>query len=264
MNELQIFQNPEFGEIRTIEENGKVLFCGTDVAKALGYKNPTKAIADHCKGTVERRANDSLGRQQNMKFIPEGDIYRLAAKSELPSAERFESWIFDEVLPSIRKTGGYIMGQEEMSDLELLSRAVLVAQNQIAQRDAKISELHAENCMKDQVIADFAPIRSYVDQILDSPGTMATSQIAADYNISARKLNCILHEERIQRNVNGQWILYKEHMGKGYTKSKTFQFTHSDGRQDSKMQTQWTQKGRLMIHEILKKRGILPLIEMKS
>lgn len=156
------------------------------------------------------------------------------------------------------------MGQEEMSDLELLSRAVLVAQNQIAQRDAKISELHAENCMKDQVIADFAPIRSYVDQILDSPGTMATSQIAADYNISARKLNSILHEEHIQRNVNGQWILYKQHMGKGYTKSKTFQFTHSDGRQDSKMQTQWTQKGRLMIHEILKKRGILPLIEMES
>lgn len=112
MNELQIFTNPEFGEIRTIEEGGKVLFCGSDVAKALGYKNPTKAIADHCKGTVERRTNDSLGRQQNMKFIPEGDIYRLAAKSELPGADKFESWIFDEVLPSIRKTGGYVNDDE--------------------------------------------------------------------------------------------------------------------------------------------------------
>ena len=108
MNELMIFNNPEFGEIRTIEEDGKVLFCGSDVARALGYKNPTKAIADHCKGTVERRTNDSLGRQQNMKFIPEGDIYRLAAKSELPGAERFERWIFDEVLPSIRKHGAYM------------------------------------------------------------------------------------------------------------------------------------------------------------
>lgn len=108
MNELQIFQNPEFGPIRTIEKNGKILFCGSDVAKALGYKNPTKAIADHCKGTVERRTNDSLGRQRNMKFIPEGDVYRLAAKSALPDAERFESWIFDEVIPSIRKHGAYI------------------------------------------------------------------------------------------------------------------------------------------------------------
>lgn len=112
MNELMIFTNPEFGEIRTIEEDGKVLFCGSDVAKALGYKNPTKAIADHCKGIVERRTNDSLGRQQNMKFIPEGDIYRLAAKSELPGADKFESWIFDEVLPSIRKTGGYVNDDE--------------------------------------------------------------------------------------------------------------------------------------------------------
>lgn len=108
MNELMIFKSPEFGEIRTVEEDGKVLFCGSDVAKALGYKNPTKAIADHCKGTVERRTNDSLGRQQNMKFIPEGDIYRLAAKSELPGADKFERWIFDEVLPSIRRHGAYM------------------------------------------------------------------------------------------------------------------------------------------------------------
>ena len=115
MNELMIFNNPEFGEIRTIEEDGKVLFCGSDVAKALGYSNPTKAINDHCKGIAERRTNDSLGRQQNMKFIPEGDIYRLAAKSELPGADKFESWIFDEVLPSIRRTGGYINGKEQMT-----------------------------------------------------------------------------------------------------------------------------------------------------
>ena len=105
---VEIFENSEFGSIRTIEEDGKVLFCGSDVAKALGYTNPTKAINDHCRGIAERRTNDSLGRQQNMKFIPEGDIYRLAAKSELPSAEKFESWIFDDVLPTIRKHGAYM------------------------------------------------------------------------------------------------------------------------------------------------------------
>ncbi len=115
---VEIFENSEFGSIRTIEENGKVLFCGSDVAKALGYTNPTKAINDHCRGITERRANDLLGRQQNMKFIPEGDIYRLAAKSELPGAEKFESWIFDEVLPTIRKHGAY-MTPEKLEEVLL-------------------------------------------------------------------------------------------------------------------------------------------------
>lgn len=108
MNELQIFRNEKFGEIRTVEENGKVLFCGSDVAKALGYTNPTKAINDHCRGIKARRTNDSLGRQQEINFITEGDIYRLAAKSKLPGADEFESWIFDEILPTMRKTGGYV------------------------------------------------------------------------------------------------------------------------------------------------------------
>lgn len=107
MNELMIFNNPEFGEIRTIEEDGKVLFCGNDVAKALGYSSPKDAISRHCKGALIRRLPTNGG-EQDMKFIPEGDIYRLAAKSELPGAERFEVWIFDEVLPSIRKHGAYM------------------------------------------------------------------------------------------------------------------------------------------------------------
>lgn len=107
MSELQIFNNPNFGEIRTITEDGKTLFCGKDIAKALGYKNPSKALADHCKGVTKRYTPTSSG-QQEMNFIPEGDIYRLAARSELPGADAFESWIFDEVLPTIRKTGGYL------------------------------------------------------------------------------------------------------------------------------------------------------------
>lgn len=107
MNELQIFNSDQFGEIRTFREDDKVLFCGSDVAKALGYKRPNEAIAAHCKGTVKRRTPTSGGVQE-MLFIHEGDIYRLAAKSELPSADRFESWIFDEVLPTIRKHGAYM------------------------------------------------------------------------------------------------------------------------------------------------------------
>lgn len=107
MDKLQIFENPDFGTIRTITENEKTLFCGSDVARALGYKRPNEAIAAHCKGTVKRRTPTNGGVQE-MLFISEGDIYRLAAKSELPGAEKFESWIFDEVLPSIRKHGAYM------------------------------------------------------------------------------------------------------------------------------------------------------------
>lgn len=102
MDKLQIFSNPEFGEIRTVEEDGKVLFCGSDVAKALGYAKPQNAMACYCKGAL-KRGTPTAGGVQEMLFIPEGDIYRLAAKSELPGAEKFESWIFDEVIPSIRK-----------------------------------------------------------------------------------------------------------------------------------------------------------------
>lgn len=121
--------------------------------------------------------------------------------------------------------------------------------------------LLAENEQQRQAIADFEPIKHYVDTILESPSTLTTTQIAADYDLSAQRLNKILKSAGIQHNVNGQWILYKKHMGQGYTKSKTIQFTHSDGRIDSKMQTQWSQKGRLLIHEILTARGILAVMD---
>lgn len=252
MNELMIFNNPEFGEIRTITEDGKTLFCGSDVAKALGYKRPNEAITAHCRGTVKRRT-PTKGGEQEMLFIPEGDIYRLAAKSELPGADKFESWIFDEVLPSIRKTGGYALPKDYPSALRALADA-----------EEKRLALAAENEAQRQVIADFQPIKQYVDTILSSTRTLTTTQIAADYDMSAKKLNKILHEEGIQRYVNGQWILYKQYMGKGYTKSKTINIIRSDGRPDTVLNTEWTQKGRLLIHEILTARGIQAVMDRKA
>ena len=126
--EIQIFNNEQFGQIRTIDENGKVLFCGSDVAKALGYKRPNDAISAHCKGTVKRRTPTNGGMQE-MLFVTEGDIYRLAAKSELPGADAFESWIFDEVLPSIRKTGEYVSSRKAQQRLgEVNSAARIIRQ----------------------------------------------------------------------------------------------------------------------------------------
>lgn len=254
MNEMQVFNNPEFGEVRTIEENGAILFCGSDVAKALGYTNPSKAINDHCRGDLTKRYPivDALGRTQGAIFIPESDLYRLVFSSKLPTAEKFTDWVTKEVLPSIRKTGGYALPKDYPSALRALADA----------EETKL-RLLAENQQQAQVIADFEPIRQYVDTILESKGTMATSQIAADYGLTAQKLNKILHDGGIQRNVNGQWLLYAKHMGRGYTKSKTIQIIRSDGRPDTIMQTQWTQKGRLMIHEILTARGIEAVMDRR-
>lgn len=139
-NEIQIFNNPKFGNVRMIDDNGNVLFCGNDVASALGYKSPKDAISTHCRGAVKRRLTDALGREQETAFIPEGDIYRLAARSKLPGADEFERWIFDEVLPSIRKTGAY--SADALSPAEqLLAQAQLMVEQE---RRLKALENRAE------------------------------------------------------------------------------------------------------------------------
>lgn len=139
--------------------------------------------------------------------------------------------------------------KEWNSPEKVMSRALKIANNVINEQKMVIAQ-------QEQQIAEFQPVRDYVDEILSSTSTLTTTQVAADYDLSARALNKILHEAKLQRNVNGQWILYKDEMGKGYTKSETFTFTRTDGRLDSKIQTKWTQKGRLRIHEILTEKGI--------
>lgn len=252
MKEMQIFMNEEFGQIRTITIDGEPWMVGKDVAAALGYSNPRKALSDHVddedKNTVTIR--DGIPGNPNMTIINESGLYSLVLSSKLPGAKKFRRWVTAEVLPSIRRTGGYSIPKDYPSALRAL-----------ADSEEQRMALVAENEAQRQVIADFQPIKQYVDNILSSPGTMATSQIAADYDISAKKLNKILHDEGIQRNVNGQWILYQRHMGKGYTKSVTIPITRSDGRPDTVMHTHWTQKGRLLIHEILTKRGILAVMD---
>ena len=188
-----------------------------------------------------------------MTIINESGLYSLVLSSKLPTARKFRRWVTSEVLPSIRRTGGYNLPKDYPSALRAL-----------ADTEEKRLALLAENEAQRQVIADFEPVRQYVDTILHSKGSLATSQIAADYGISARALNRILHEEGIQHKVNSQWILYREHMGKGWTDSRTIQFIHSDGRPDAKMMTYWTQKGRMMIHDLLARWGIVPVMDREG
>ncbi len=169
-NSIQIFRNPQFGSVRTAEIGGKPYFVANDIARALGYKRPADAITAHCKGSVNRRYLTDGG-EQEMKIIPEGDIYRLITHSKLPAAERFETWVFDEVIPSIRRTGGYIAGQETLTDDELLERAVMVAQRKIAERDKAIAE-------KDARIREMRPKEVFADAVAVSRTSILIGDLA--------------------------------------------------------------------------------------
>ena len=170
MKEIQVFNNIEFGEIRTAEIEGKPYFMATDIAKALGYSRPNDAISAHCRATVKHSTPIS-GKMQEVNFIPEGDVYRLIARSKLPQAEKFEKWVFDEVLPSIRKTGGYIAGQEHMTDDELLANAILVAQRKIAERDKVIQ---AQN----DTITELKPKAIFADAVSSSKTSILIGDMA--------------------------------------------------------------------------------------
>ena len=263
MNELQIFENEEFGKIRTTEIDGKPYFVASDVATALGYATPRDAISRHCKGVVKRDTPTSSG-TQSMSYIGEGDLYRLIMKSKLPSAEKFENWVMEEVLPSIRKNGGYIANQEHMTPEQIVANALVVAQNIISNQKKQIADLERETIEMANTISEMQPKVNYVDRILQSKGTVTVTQIASDYGISAIKFNKILRDLGVQRKVHGQWILYGKYQGNGYTHSSTFDFERADGRPDSNMNTEWTQKGRLFLYEKLKENNILPVIERKE
>lgn len=255
MNELQIFNNPEFGEVRTIVKNDEVWFIGKDVAEALKYSNTNKAIKDHVDEEDKQffRGNETLGLKSTNNygaiFINESGLFSLALSSKLPKAKKFKRWITKEVIPSIRKHGGYLTPAK--------IEEVLSNPDTIIKLATELKKLRTENQMQAQQIAEFKPIKEYVDLILQSDGTVTTTQIAADYGLSAKKLNKILNEEKIQHKVNDQWILYSNMMNKGYTKSETIDIERSDGRIETKMYTRWTQKGRLKIHEILTGLGFI-------
>ncbi|HCW9361714.1 TPA: phage antirepressor KilAC domain-containing protein [Staphylococcus aureus] len=249
MQALQRFQNSHFGDLEILTIEGKQWFPAINVAETLGYTNPRKAIRDHAKerGVTIRSVIDSLGRKQNKKFIDEGNLYRLISRSKLPQAEQFEEWVFDEVLPAIRKHGIYATDNVIEQTLKDPDYIITVLTEYKKEKE--------QNLLLQQEIGELKPKADYVDEILKSTGTLATTQIAADYGISAQKLNKLLHEARLQRKVNKQWVLYSEHMGKSYTDSDTITIVRSDGREDTVLQTRWTQKGRLKIHEIMTEFG---------
>lgn len=259
MNELQIFNSKEFGQVRTVEINGKPYFVANDVARALGYVETAKAIRTHCKGVSEMDI-PSKGGVQRMKIIPEGDIYRLIIRSKLPSAEKFERWVFDEVIPSIHQYGAYMT--EQTIEKALTSPDFLIQlATKLKDEQTRRKEAEAEISVKDQIIGELKPKADYYDEILKNPGLVTITQIAKDYGMSGKKMNRILHELGIQYKQSEQWLLYSDYHCLGYTQSEVTDIIRSDGTPDVKLLTKWTMKGRLFLYNKLKEKGIIPVIE---
>lgn len=253
-NQVQIFENEQFGKVRIIDEDGKVLFCGTDVAKALGYARPNDAVSRHCRATVKRSSPIS-GKLQEINFIPEGDVYRLITHSKLPAAQKFESWVFDEVLPSIRRHGMY--ATDEVLKQMIVSPELVkgMAEQLIAER-AKVKAQADTIAVQEKSIERMKPKEDYCDKVLSSPNAVPITIIAKDYGFSAQAMNELLYVLGVQYKRGQTWVLKQEYARAGYTKSYTYLAPSGE----SVVQTRWTQKGQLFIYELLKKeRGILPL-----
>ena len=240
-----------------IDEKGTAWLNLEDVARGLGFtqiKNKKEYIRWE---TVISYCNEFSQQVGKESFIPENVFYKLCMKANNEVARTFQDLVCDEILPSIRKNGGYIITQENDTPEMIMARAVLVAEKTINEQKEKIKILAEENKTQKQMITELKPAKEYLDKILSTEDTMAITQIAADYGISGIRLNKILHDERFIRNVNGQWLLYSEHMNKGYTKSETTPIKTKDGRDKTVILTKWTQKGRLKIHNILTNLGFL-------
>lgn len=248
MNEIKIFNNPKFGQIRTTtDEQGEPLFCLKDVCAALDLGNASQVKTRLSRdGVIANDVIDSLGRTQHVSFINEPNFYRCVFQSRKPEAEAFQYWIYEEVLPAIRKQGGYMTVKDETPE-ETIARALLMAQHTIELRDKRIA-LQAEQ-LKLQ-----APKVAYVDEVLASDRTYTTTQIAKELDMtSAQALQKMLCDNGIMFRQSGQWLLTARYSAKGYTKTRTHTYICSSGEQGTNTITVWTETGRAFLHAITKK-----------
>ena len=220
-------------------EQGEPLFCGRDVARALGYKKPFDAIAIHVEGddTMKRGIIDSLGREQLTIFINESGLYSLILSSKLENARRFKHWVTSEVLPSIRKQGGYMMALPEESDEIIMARALQIMQTALQRRDEQIAKLQ--------------PRADYADHVLDSVSCFTTTQIGKELNMTGHDLNTLLCQKHIQYVQSGQYLLYANYARRGLAKNRTFEYHSLDGKLKTKTYLVWTERGRDFIHQLL-------------
>lgn len=251
--------NNDLFQLEVKTENGQSLFDVDCVARSLGIVKSGLSKSGQ-KYIRWERVNSYLGNSSPSvgtgDFISEPMVYKLAFKANNALAEKFQDWLAVEVLPTIRKHGAYATPETIESIIANPDFGIQLLSN--------LKEEKEKNLLLEQQVAEYEPKISYLDSILQSTDTVAITQIAADYGISAMAMNKKLHELKVQHKVSGQWILYTKHQREGYTKSHTVKVPKSDGTEKVVMNTKWTQKGRLFIYELLKENGIYPLMDIEQ
>ena len=265
MNKLKIFENNEFGKVRTVLVNDEPFFVGKDVAEILGYQNGSKAVKTHVDSAdktfimldIADAQNGNVPKgQTKTAIINESGLYSLILSSKMPRAREFKHWVTSEILPSIRRHGLYAV-DEVLADPDMLINALTALKEERANRE----RLEEVNAVQQQQIAELQPKASYYDVVLNCKDALSVSVIAKDYGWSAKKMNQYLHEHGVQYKQGNTWLLYARYAEQGYTSTRTNTHLGKDGDVHTSVHTYWTQKGRLFIYDLLKEHGVLPLVE---
>lgn len=257
MNELQIF-NFEKAEVRTVMVNNEPYFVGKDVADILGYSNTRKAIKDHVDD--EDKLTERIvtaGQKREQTLINESGLYSLILKSKLPSAKKFKRWVTSEVLPAIRKHGGYLTPEKVEEALLNPDTIIQLATNLKLEREKRMAA-ETGRLVAEQQVKELQPKADYYDTILANPSLLPISVIAKNYGMSATKMNQLLHDLKVQYKQGDVWLLYADYQNEGYTHTEMKLW---EGSSQMKPNTKWTQKGHIFIYQFLKKYDILPTIE---
>ena len=262
-NELQVIDEREIlgKRFRVYGDFENLLFLAKDVAEWIDYAKTSNGSYDVSKMLKTIDEDEKLirkifvsGQNRNMWFLTEDGFYEVCMQSTKPNAKIFKKEV-KKILKTIRKTGMYMTDNvwDTITNNPEKLGEVLINYGKVKR---ELEQLEEENQIQKQLIAEYKPIKEYVDTILSSEDTMTITQIAADYGLSAYELNKTLNEQRVIRKVGGQWILYAEHMNKGYTKSETITVKRKNGTEKVVPNTRWTQKGRLFVHNLLETLGI--------
>ena len=238
-NTIQIFENKEFGAIRTMkDEKGEPLFCGKDVARALGYKNPEKALRVHIEDDdkVVNKIDTTYGIKPTT-FVNESGLYSLILSSKLESARRFKHWVTSEVLPSIRKQGGYMVARANESDEVILARALQIMHTALERREKEIALLK--------------PKADYADKVLDAVSCFTTTQLAKGMGMTAIELNRLLCQRGIQYGQSGQYMLYAHYARMGLAQNRITAYPDMFGTLHTSSRLVWTEKGREFVYRLL-------------
>ena len=272
--ELQIFNNPRYGKVSGyLDENGTAFLDAEDVARGLGFVQAQEKLSPTSGGKTYtsirwERINGYLKEFGYTKtvgkgdFLPENMVYRLAMKANNETAKDFQAWLADEVVPTIRKTGGYSLKsyKEIIADPDFI---IAVGQALKVEKE-KVAQLTQENAVLNQQVAELTPKANYCAVVLNCKGLVSISKIAKDYGLSAIQMNKLLNQLGVQFNQGGIWLLYQKYAHLGWTQTKTHIYTNSEGETCSKVLTYWTQLGRIGLYHLLKDKGYLPTIELNQ